>query len=120
LVDLHSWNHMNEWAGFANCLNLYMEILPYLDRLWLGEGDPSRLRVGKLAGDGGWQDHDGEPGETGWCAGETLCFEVDFYLTPFRPLDTEKQWAVRFLHGEATWLHNIQAFEIAPPLVIRF
>lgn len=23
-------------------------------------------------------------------------------------------------HGEATWIHNVQAFEIAPPLAIRF
>lgn len=37
-IDLHSWNHFNRWAGFANNLTLYMEILPYLDRLWLGEG----------------------------------------------------------------------------------
>jgi hypothetical protein len=41
LMDLHTWNHMNEWAGYANCLNIYMEILPYLDRLWLGEGFPA-------------------------------------------------------------------------------
>ncbi|MFO1497999.1 MAG: DUF6067 family protein [Verrucomicrobiota bacterium] len=38
LIDLHSWNHFNEWAGFANNLTIYMEILPFLDRLWLGEG----------------------------------------------------------------------------------
>ena len=38
LIDLHTWNHFNNWAGFANNLNLYMEVLPYLDRLWLGEG----------------------------------------------------------------------------------
>ncbi len=38
LIDLHSWNHFNEHAGFANNLTIYMEILPYLDRLWLGEG----------------------------------------------------------------------------------
>lgn len=38
LMDLHSWNHFNAWAGFANNLTIYMEILPYLDRLWLGEG----------------------------------------------------------------------------------
>ena len=31
-------------------------------------------------------------------AGETLTFTAELYLTPFRPLDTEKQWAVRFLH----------------------
>ncbi len=38
LIDLHTWNHFNNWAGFANNLTIYMEILPYLDRLWLGEG----------------------------------------------------------------------------------
>ena len=37
-MDLHSWNHFNEWAGFTNCLNLYMDLLPYLDLLWIGEG----------------------------------------------------------------------------------
>ncbi len=37
-IDLHSWNHFNQYAGYANNLNLYMEVLPYLDRLWLGEG----------------------------------------------------------------------------------
>jgi hypothetical protein len=38
LIDLHTWNHFNEYAGYANNLNMYMEVLPYLDRLWLGEG----------------------------------------------------------------------------------
>ena len=38
LLDLHSWNHLNDMAGFANCLNLYLEHLPYLDSLWIGEG----------------------------------------------------------------------------------
>ena len=38
LIDLHTWNHFNGWAGFANNLTIYAEILPYLDRLWLGEG----------------------------------------------------------------------------------
>ena len=38
LIDLHTWNHFNSFAGFANNLTIYMEILPYLDRLWLGEG----------------------------------------------------------------------------------
>jgi hypothetical protein len=38
LIDLHTWNHFNQWAGFANNLTIYMEILPYVDRLWLGEG----------------------------------------------------------------------------------
>ncbi len=37
-IDLHSWNHFCEWAGYANCLNLYMDLLPYLDLVWIGEG----------------------------------------------------------------------------------
>jgi hypothetical protein len=37
LLDLHSWNHFCDIAGFANCLNLYMEHMPYLDSLWIGE-----------------------------------------------------------------------------------
>ena len=37
-MDLHTWNHFNGHAGFANNLTIYMELLPYLDRLWLGEG----------------------------------------------------------------------------------
>jgi hypothetical protein len=37
-IDLHSWNHFNKWAGFANCLNLYMDLLPYIDLVWIGEG----------------------------------------------------------------------------------
>lgn len=38
LIDIHSWNHMNEWAGFANSLHIYLELLPYVDRTWIGEG----------------------------------------------------------------------------------
>ncbi len=37
-MDLHSWNHYNEWAGYTNCLNLYMDLLPYFDLVWIGEG----------------------------------------------------------------------------------
>lgn len=37
-VDMHSWNHMNQWAGYANSLLMYTDLLPYADRLWLGEG----------------------------------------------------------------------------------
>ena len=36
-IDLHSWNHFNSWAGFASCLNIYMDLLPYLDLVWIGE-----------------------------------------------------------------------------------
>lgn len=37
-IDFHTWNHFNDWAGWACCLNLYMDLLPYLDLLWIGEG----------------------------------------------------------------------------------
>ena len=37
-IDIHSWNHMNEWAGFANSLHMYLDLLPYVDRTWIGEG----------------------------------------------------------------------------------
>lgn len=37
-IDLHSWNHFNNWAGYASCLNLYMDLLPYFDLVWIGEG----------------------------------------------------------------------------------
>jgi len=38
LIDIHSWNHMNEWAGYANSLHIYLELLPYVNRTWIGEG----------------------------------------------------------------------------------
>jgi hypothetical protein len=38
IIDLHSWNHMNQFAGYANSIHLYMDMLPYIDRTWLGEG----------------------------------------------------------------------------------
>ena len=33
-------------------------------------------------------------------AGEVLTFTADFYLTPFRPLATDKQWSTRFIHPQ--------------------
>jgi hypothetical protein len=36
-IDMHSWNHFTESAGFASCLNLYMDLLPYIDQVWIGE-----------------------------------------------------------------------------------
>ena len=36
-VDMHTWNHMNQYAGFANSLNLSLDRLPYVDGLWVGE-----------------------------------------------------------------------------------
>lgn len=37
LIDLHSANQFNTRDGFANSANLYLENLPYIDRLWFGE-----------------------------------------------------------------------------------
>ncbi len=37
IVDLHSANQYNERDGFINSAMLYMELFPYLDRLWFGE-----------------------------------------------------------------------------------
>jgi hypothetical protein len=36
-IDLHSANQFNPRDGFASSANLYMEHLPFLDRLWFGE-----------------------------------------------------------------------------------
>lgn len=36
-IDLHSANQFNNGDGFINSACLYMEHMPYLDRLWLGE-----------------------------------------------------------------------------------
>lgn len=36
-MDMHSWNHFCAPAGYASCLNLYMDLLPYLDLVWIGE-----------------------------------------------------------------------------------
>lgn len=40
IIDIHSWNHMNQWAGYANSLHIYLDLLPYVDRIWMGEGFP--------------------------------------------------------------------------------
>lgn len=37
IVDLHSARQYNEKDGFASSANLYLELFPYVDRLWLGE-----------------------------------------------------------------------------------
>ncbi|MFF2843947.1 glycoside hydrolase domain-containing protein [Paenarthrobacter sp. NPDC057981] len=36
-MDLHSANQFTAHDGYASSSNLYMEQLPYVDRLWLGE-----------------------------------------------------------------------------------
>jgi hypothetical protein len=38
LIDLHSWNHNDAKAHYNDSAAVYLEIMPYLDRLWLGEG----------------------------------------------------------------------------------
>jgi len=37
LIDFHTWNHMNDMAGFGNNMIVYTELFPYLDSLWIGE-----------------------------------------------------------------------------------
>jgi hypothetical protein len=37
-IDMHMWNHYRQSAGFASCYNLYMDLLPYIDLAWVGEG----------------------------------------------------------------------------------
>lgn len=36
LIDFHQWNHV--LAGEGNTAAMYMELYPYVDRCWLGEG----------------------------------------------------------------------------------
>jgi hypothetical protein len=36
-IDMHTWNHFNDYAKWASSLNLYMDQLPYIDQLWVGE-----------------------------------------------------------------------------------
>jgi hypothetical protein len=37
MIDLHSWNHFGPRGGYGCCADLYMENLPYIDRIWFGE-----------------------------------------------------------------------------------
>ena len=37
LIDMHSWNHFNSSAGYSNSLHIYLDLLPYIDRVWIGE-----------------------------------------------------------------------------------
>ncbi len=36
-IDMHSWNHYDKRAGAASSVYQYMELIPYISRLWLGE-----------------------------------------------------------------------------------
>lgn len=38
LIDMHMWNHEEPRAGDVSCTNLYTEIIPFLNSIWLGEG----------------------------------------------------------------------------------
>ncbi|MGN0536030.1 MAG: glycoside hydrolase domain-containing protein [Eubacterium sp.] len=40
LIDMHMWNHEDDRSGDVSCMNLYTEIIPFLDSVWLGEGFP--------------------------------------------------------------------------------
>ncbi len=37
-IDLHSWNEFHEGGAWAQCANLFMDSLPFVDRMWFGEG----------------------------------------------------------------------------------
>lgn len=37
-MDFHTWNHFCPEGSWANCLNIYMDLLPYFDLAWIGEG----------------------------------------------------------------------------------
>lgn len=37
IIDLHSANQYNKSDGFNNSANLYLELFPYINRLWFGE-----------------------------------------------------------------------------------
>ena len=38
LIDLHSWNEFHGWPKWAHCANIFMDSMPFVDRLWFGEG----------------------------------------------------------------------------------
>ncbi|MBM4091119.1 MAG: hypothetical protein FJ276_17110 [Planctomycetes bacterium] len=38
LIDFHSGNHFHPVYGLNNCANLYIELFPFIDSLWFGEG----------------------------------------------------------------------------------
>lgn len=39
-IDMHSWSHRSRLAGGANSAIVFMELYPFVDRLWYGEGFP--------------------------------------------------------------------------------
>jgi len=48
LLDFHSWNHFNARAGYANCLNLYLEHLPSLSQIFWARQDRRQLGMASL------------------------------------------------------------------------
>jgi hypothetical protein len=38
LIDLHSWNEFHDGGAWAHCANIFMDSLPFVDRMWFGEG----------------------------------------------------------------------------------
>jgi hypothetical protein len=54
IVDMHSWNHFNQHAGYANSMHIYLDLLPYIDRTWIGEGfgdnNPSDFWLVEMSG----------------------------------------------------------------------
>lgn len=67
LIDLHSCNQFREPDGFASSANLYAELLPYVDRLWLGE----------------LFDYDGSDGPDGSDGGDPAYWLVEISGVPF-------------------------------------
>jgi hypothetical protein len=37
-TDLHSWNEFHGGGAWAQCANIFMDSMPFIDRLWFGEG----------------------------------------------------------------------------------
>lgn len=37
-IDMHSWNHFNSRGGYGNSAIIFMELFPFIDRTWCGEG----------------------------------------------------------------------------------
>ncbi len=37
LIDMHMCNHENDGQGNASCANMYTDIFPFIDDLWIGE-----------------------------------------------------------------------------------
>jgi len=37
-IDLHSWNEFHGGGAWAQCANIFMDSMPFIDRLWFGEG----------------------------------------------------------------------------------